>query len=137
MKKALQNKSPGFRMTLLSILLSVMTIIVYSAIYASTNYMSWTAVGMMALGIVLSLVLSAMGQFRFAPTALFVGDYVGFLFFAYAIYFYISSVVTGIQFSGFPLSFFVNIGCFVVTLLFTIVSIFLRQTEKAEGGEKV
>ena len=136
MKKALQNKSPGFRLTLVTMLLSIVTICVYIAIYSSTNYMSWGAVGVMIAGLVLTCVLILTRQYRFAPTALLVGDYMGFLFFAHAIYFYISSVITGIQFSGFPLSFYVNIVFFSLTIALCIACVFLRQTPAAETSSK-
>ena len=55
-------------------------------------------------------------------------DFLAVLFFIYHIYFYVSSVATGIQFSGFPLEFFVNIGFLVVTIALSVVCVFMPQT---------
>ena len=46
----------------------------------------------------------------------------------YDIYFYISSVATGIQFSGFPLEFFVNAVLYGLSLVLSIACVFMRQT---------
>ena len=130
MNKAFSNKAIGFKATLLAMLVSVVSIIVYASIYSSTRYMSWAAVGIMAAGIVASFCLILARQYRFVPTVLLVGDFIGFLFYVYYIYFYVSSVVTGIQFSGFPVSFFVNIAFMLVSVVLCVICIFMRQTPK-------
>ena len=59
---------------------------------------------------------------------LFAGMTLSLLFYVYYIYFYISSVVTGIQFSGFPLEFYVNVVLYVASLVLSIACVFMRQT---------
>lgn len=124
------NKPVGFRVTLVAAALSLVTAFVYLAIYSSSRYMSWQAFGIMLAGVVLAVVLIALKQFRFAPSALLVGDFLSLLFYVYYIYFYISSVVTGIQFSGFPLEFFVNAVFYAVSLILSIACVFMRQTNE-------
>lgn len=128
MKNFVANKPLGFRVTLFTMALSLVTALVYLAIYSSSRYMSWQAFGIMVVGVVLSAVLIALKQERFAPSALLVCDFLSLLFYVYYIYFYISSVVTGIQFSGFPLEFFVNIVFYAASLVLSIACVFMRQT---------
>lgn len=128
MKNIMANKPLGFRVTLVAAALSLVTALVYLAIYSSSRYMSWQAFGIMIAGVVLSVVLIALKQERFAPSMLLVCDFLSLLFYVYYIYFYISSVVTGIQFSGFPLEFYVNVVLYVASLVLSIACVFMRQT---------
>ena len=129
MKFLTENKARGFRLTLIGIALAVLTLIEYTIVYASTRYMSWEAFWIMAAGIALCVVLILAKQYRFVPTALLASVFIAFLFYLYHIYFFISSVLVGIQFSGFPFSFYLNIACFVITLIVAIACVFLPQTE--------
>lgn len=128
MKNFLANKPLGFRVTLVATALSLVTALAYLAIYSSSRYMSWQAFGIMIAGVVLTVALIVLKQERFAPSALLVGDFLSLLFYGYYIYFYVSSVVTGIQFSGFPLEFFVNIVLYAASLVLSIACVFMRQT---------
>lgn len=128
MKNIMANKPLGFRVTLVAAALSLVTALVYLAIYSSSRYMSWQAFGVMIAGVVLTVVLIALKQERFAPSMLLVCDFLSLLFYVYYIYFYISSVVTGIQFSGFPLEFYVNVVLYVASLVLSIACVFMRQT---------
>ena len=130
MKTILANKPAGFRVTLAATALSLVTALVYLALYSASRYMSWQAFGIMAAGVVLTAALIAIKQERFAPSALLLGDFLALLFFVYYIYFYISSVVTGIQFSGFSAEFYVTMALFVLSLALSIASVFMRQTEE-------
>ena len=130
MKAILENRAPGFRMTLACAALSVVTLIVYTVIYSKTRFMSWETVGIIAAGVVLTLALIFLKQFRFAPSLLMVADFLAVLFYIYHIYFYISSVAAGIQFSGFPPEFFVNIVFLVATIALSVVCVFMPQTEE-------
>ena len=98
---------------------------VYAAIYASTRFMAREALLCMTGGVLLGLVLLFTNHERFAPSALLVGNFLGLLFYIYHIYFFVSSVVTGIQFSGFPPEFFVNAVMFGIALVLSIVCVFL------------
>lgn len=130
MKTILANKPAGFRVTLAATALSLVTALVYLALYSASRYMSWQAFGIMVAGVVLTAALIALKQERFAPSALLLGDFLALLFFVYYIYFYISSVVTGIQFSGFSAEFYVTMALFVLSLALSIASVFMRQTEE-------
>ena len=128
MKNFMSNKPLGFRVTLVTMALSLVTALVYLAIYSSSRYMSWQAFGIMVAGVAVAAVLIGLKQVRFAPSALLLGDFLSLLFYVYYIYFYISSVATGIQFSGFPLEFFVNAVLYGLSLVLSIACVFMRQT---------
>lgn len=130
MKFLTDNKARGFRLTLIGIVLAVLTLIEYTIVYSSTRYMSWEAFWILAAGIALCAVLVLAKQYRFIPSALLASVFIAFLFYIYHIYFFISSVMVGIQFSGFPFSFYLNIACFVITLIVAIICVFQPQTEK-------
>ena len=120
----------GFKVTLVTIAASVVTAIVYAIIYSSSRYMSWPAFGIMIAGAALAAVLIFLHKERFAPAVLLVCDYLSLLLYIYYIYFYISSVATGIQFSGFPLEFFVNAGLYAASLVLSVACVFMRQTNE-------
>lgn len=128
MNNFMANKTLGFRVTLVTMVLSLVTALAYLAIYSSSRYMSWQAFGIMVAGVVVAAALIALKQVRFAPSALLLGDFLSLLFYVYYIYFYISSVATGIQFSGFPLEFFVNAVLYGLSLVLSIACVFMRQT---------
>lgn len=128
MKNFMANKPLGFRVTLVTMALSLVTALGYLAIYSSSRYMSWQAFGIMVAGVAAAAVLIGLKQVRFAPSALLLGDFLSLLFYVYYIYFYISSVATGIQFSGFPLEFFVNAVLYGLSLVLSIACVFMRQT---------
>lgn len=135
MKNIMQNKTLGFWVTLIATGVSLITSIVYLMIYSNSRYMSWESFGIMLAGVALTIVFILLKQYRFAPSVLLVTDFLSLLFYVYYIYFYISSVVTGIQFSGFPLSFFINIVLYAISLVLSIACVFMRQTVD-EGGVK-
>ena len=130
MKKRFQNKAPGFKVLLGAIAASAVTSAVYAAIYASTRFMSWAAFAFLLGGAAAGLCLVLFGLERFAPAALLVTSLVALMLHVYYIYFFISSVVTGIQFSGFPLDFYVNFVLYGITLVLSIVSVFMPVEEK-------
>ena len=125
MKEPSQKKASGFPALVACIVLSAVTLCAYAFIYSRTRFMSWTGFGIMAAGIVLALVLIFAKLTRFAPGLLLLTNFAALLFHVYYIYFFISSVVTGIQFSGFPLDFYINFILFGLTLVLSIVCVFL------------
>ncbi|MCR5546420.1 MAG: hypothetical protein K6F30_08100 [Lachnospiraceae bacterium] len=129
MKKLFQDKTKGYLFTVAAMVFAVVTGIVYTVIYSSTKYYSREGIAIICCGVILSCVLLAFKLQRFAPAVMLVSSFIALLFHVYYIYFYISSVVTGIQFSGFPASFFVNFVLFGITLILSIISVFL-PTEK-------
>lgn len=130
MKDIFRNKARGFYVTLACMALALITAIVYASTYTTSRYMSWPAFGIMLAGVALAAGMILLKLERFVPSALLVTNFLSLLLFVYYIYFYISSVVTGIQFSGFSLEFFVNIILYIATLAVSVVCVFLPQTNE-------
>ncbi len=131
MKELFNGKKAGFWVLLAAMVFAVVTLIAYPAVYGSTRFMSWTGFWFMLGGLALSCILVLCRQERFAPSAMLAGSFVSFLYYVYNIYFFISSVVTGIQFSGFPPEFFLVAACFCLTLVLSIAAVFMKQSDKA------
>lgn len=128
--KLLANGNKRAAGSLLAAALSVITAAVYAIIYASTRFMSWEAFWFLLGGTVVVLPLLLLKKPRFAPTVLLTTGFIGCMFYVYNIYFFVSSVVVGIQFSGFPPTFFVNIVFFVATIIADIAAVFLPDSAK-------
>ena len=128
--EVLKSKLPGAKVLLLTILLSIVTAVVYYTTYSGTRYMAWKGLYIMAGGIVVALLLILARLARFAPGLLLVTNFVALLFHVYHIYFFISSVMTGIQYSSFPLDFFVVFILFGVTLVMSIACVFMPLEEE-------
>lgn len=128
--KLLANGNKRAAGSLLAAALSVITAAVYAIIYASTRFMSWEAFWFLLGGAVAVIPLLLLKKPRFAPTVLLATGFIGCMFYVYDIYFFVSSVVVGIQFSGFPPTFFVNIVFFVATIIADITAVFLPDSAK-------
>lgn len=128
--KFLQGKTQRFMASVVTMAVALLTIIIYTLLYSSTRYMAWESVGFIVSGAVLAAALLVLKQTRFVPSLLLVANTIGAMFFVYHIYFFISSVAVGIQFSGFPPEFFASVVLFVVTVLCSAVSVFMPDTEK-------
>lgn len=135
MKEFFKDKSYGFFVTLALIALSIVTMIIYASIYGGTRFMSWAGFAFVIAGVVLSIALIAFKQYRWAPALLLAANFLGLLFYIYYIYFHVSVVLVGIQSAGFPPEFFVNAVFFVLTLIVSVVNVYMPQT-KAKGEEK-
>ncbi|MBP5153687.1 MAG: hypothetical protein ILP12_01595 [Lachnospiraceae bacterium] len=129
MKNLFADKKIGFWFTLCTAALTLITAIVYRAIYQGSNYLSVLAFWLLIGGAVVSVALLFVGLERFAPAVLFAAVTVAFCYYIYYIYFYISSAAYGIQ-TTFTAPFFVNAAFFVLTLIACFVLIFIPH--KAE-----
>lgn len=132
MKEYFSDKKYGFFVTLGAMLLSLITAVVYVSIYGKTRFMSWAAFAIILVGVVGAAALIVFKLYRYAPALLLVANFVGLLLYAYYIYFFISSVAVGIQFSGFPPSFFANIVFFALTLTASVACTFMAQVKREE-----
>lgn len=132
MKEYFSDKKYGFFVTLGAMLLSIITAIVYSCIYAKTKFMSWAAFAIILVGVVGAAALIVFKLYRYAPALLLVANFVGFLLYVYYIYYYVSATLVGIQFSGFPSSFVANVVFFALTLTASIACTFMAQVKREE-----
>lgn len=131
--RVLRNKSYGFYVTLVLIAATVAVALVYTALYHSSRYMSWTAMAVMLVGAALSLVLALTPQAKWACAVLALANFVGLLFYIYGIYFYVSVVMVGIQASTFNWQFQLCTVLFVAMLVLNLVNVFLKQVKDKEA----
>lgn len=131
-KEYLKDKRYGFYFVLVTMLLSLITMIVYAVGYSKTRYMSWGAFAIILIGVVLVAILLALKLYSLAPAVLLTTNFVALLMFVYYIYFFISSVMTGIQFSGFPPEFIATTTFFVLMLVASIITVFVPIAKKTE-----
>ncbi|MBR4209984.1 MAG: hypothetical protein IKQ96_07220 [Lachnospiraceae bacterium] len=124
-------KNKGFTFTLVVAALMLATGLVYYLIYNGTNYLSMQAVYVLVGGAILSVLLGLVLG-RFAPALQFGAVTVALCLYIYYIYFFISSAIYGIQYSGLPFEFFVNAACYVVTFLASIINCFVPHTAKEQ-----
>ena len=122
-----------FYVTLIAMIVAVATAAVYAVCYSATRYMSWAAFAILLVGVVLALALLALKMVDITPWLLLGTGVVGTMFFVYYIYFFISSVAVGIQFSGFPPEFFAVVILFALTVLTAAVAIFVPQSKVKEA----
>ena len=134
MKGFFADKKAGFYVTLIAALISIVTLIVYVVGYGQTRYMSWEAFWCILIGVAAAGASVGLGIYRFAPAVLFAANTLAVCFFIYHIYFFVSSVVYGIQFSAFPPEFILSVVMFLLSVVSSIVAIFMKQTD-GKGGK--
>lgn len=67
MNNFMANKTLGFRVTLVTMVLSLVTALAYLAIYSSSRYMSWQAFGTMVAGVVAAALAAGWGLSELRP----------------------------------------------------------------------
>lgn len=125
-----KRKSYGFYVTLGLILLAIVSAIIYASFFHVTRYMSWGAVAVMIGGAVVALLLPIFKQAKLSCFVLALTNFVGFLMYAYYIYFYVSIVLVGIQASSFSWQFILCTTLFGVLLVGSILNIFFEQEKE-------
>lgn len=134
LQKRLAEKSFGFYILLAAALISVVTAVVYAANYSKlTVYMSWAAVVVMAIGAVVSVVLSFVGADEIAPAVVALTSLIGLLLFIKAIYGYVAVVIVGIDLNSFDAKFIACTILFILSYVVSVVSIFAPQKKTLKG----
>ncbi|MBO4989449.1 MAG: hypothetical protein J6D37_03860 [Clostridia bacterium] len=130
MKEFFKNKKFGFYVTLALVALFIITAIVYSNSYGNTAFMSWPAFIVLLVGAGLTVVLVALKQDRFAPALALATSVVALCLYILDIYYFISSIAYGIQFSGIPVELIATMVLFIGTMIVAIANIFFPQVEE-------
>ena len=86
-KDFFHSKSYGFYVTLLAVVLSLVTLIVYTSSFGGSRYMSWAAFVIMIIGMVAGLAMPIFRLDKWVPAVLLVTNFVSFLLFVYYVYF--------------------------------------------------
>lgn len=124
-----KDKSYGFYWSIAVFLISLATAVAYAVCYRGTQEMSWPGFVIILVGLALAVVLAVTGHTRWVPVAMAVADFIALLLYIYAIYFYVSVIMVGIEGSAFSMEFNICTTCFLVTILAAVINIFLRQVK--------
>lgn len=131
-----KERAYGFYITLLAIVLSLVTAIVYAANYhADLTFMSWLAFAMLLVGAGVGLVCAFFRIPELGQAVLGVTSLIGVLFFVKSLYGYLAVVAVGIDLDGLEPRFLACTILFALTLVVSIVSIFAKQTIEAKAEE--
>lgn len=129
-KGLFKNKPVGFYVTLGTIGLALITAIAYLLSYNNTDNFNVWAFVVLLVSFVVSVVLVLLKQFKVVPYALGFLNFVAFLFYVYGIYYYVSVVLVGIDLDHFEPEFFVSTIAFVLLIVGSCASIFMKQVEE-------
>jgi len=133
MVKFFRNKGIGFYLTLVLVALAVITAAVYADSYAKyPNHMSWTAVGLLAGGAAVALVLSLINKLsNWAPWVQVFSIFSSLMLFVQHLYSYVVVVVVGIDLNTFTPQFILCSVLYGVSVVLSIVNIYLKQVKEA------
>ncbi len=134
-KNFLSTKSIGFYCTACSILLSIITGIVYAVSYHNyAHYMSWLGFWMFIIGAMGGVILSIFRLDEFAAGINAAGTFVGMCLFIRHIYMYVQSISGGLDVTGVSANFVSCVVFIALAFVVSVVSIFLPK--KKEDGVK-
>lgn len=131
-KNLFANKAVGFYVTLVTIVLALVTAIAYLISYNNTDNFNLFAFVILLVSVVVNVVLVLLKQHKIVPYVLGMLNFVAFLFYVYGIYYYVSVVLVGIDLDHFEPEFFVSTISFVVLLIASVTSIFMKQEKEGE-----
>lgn len=127
-----KDKKPGFWVSASLALLSMVIAIVYIACFRGTDEMSYWAFSFLLIGGILGLGLLAFNKSDIAKYVIGGGIFVALLFYIYAVYYYVSVVMVGIDLDHFSTEFIITTTLFVIGFIGGLVNVFLPQVKTAE-----
>ena len=134
-KDLFKNKPIGFYVSLGTIGLALITAVTYLLCYNNTeNFNVWSFI-VLVVSVVACVVLVLVKQFKVVPYVLGLLNFVALLFYIYGIYYYVSIVLVGIDLDHFDPEFIVCTIAFVVLLISSITTIFMKQVKEVEVAE--
>ncbi len=132
LKGFISDKSYGFYVTLVAILFTLATAIVYVVGYGKDLDMSWLAFALLLVGALLNCVLIALKQNFWGTIAMALADFGALLIFVYKIYFYVSVVAYGINGTAFSPAFTSSSTMLVLALIISVVATFTKQRKESK-----
>ena len=135
-KNFLSTKRFGFFVLVGSIILSIITGIIYAVSYhAYANYMSWLGFWMFLAGGFVGLILCIFRQDEFAAGANAAGTFVGLCLFIRHIYMYVQNITVGLDVASVSTGFITCVVFISLAFVVSVVSIFLpKKKEVAKEG---
>lgn len=126
----IEGKKPGFWVTVGLIVLSIVTAITYVACFTNTDEMNYFAFAFLLIGAVAGIGLIAFKKYTLATYVVAGCVFVALLFYIYAVYYYVSVVLVGIDEDHFSTEFIICTILFAVTFIGSLVDVFLGQTKE-------
>ena len=132
-KNFFKRKSYGFYVSLAVVVMTIITMSVYSASYGSVDrYMSWAAIGVMIAGMIAGLALSVLNLGEWGAAVMAICNFVGLMQYITKIYNYVAVVMVGIDVNTLSTQFIACTVCFAILVVLSIANIFFKQEKKKE-----
>lgn len=132
-----KKKSYGFYVTIAVIIMTIVTMIVYSQEYGSVaRYMSWEAIWVMGAGLIVALALTIFNLGEWGAAVLAICNFVGLMQYITKIYNYVVVVMVGIDVNTLSSQFITCTVFFAILVVISLANIFFRQ-EKKKQEEKI
>lgn len=130
-KNYFKERSYGFYVTLGIVLFSVVTAIVYAALYGDTpRFMAWSVFVSLIVGAVVALACTFLRLDQLAPAALALTSLIALLRYIRVIYNYVVVVLVGIDVDSFEPRFIASMVLLSILLVASIADIFLKQSKE-------
>lgn len=130
-KNFFKRKSYGFYVSLAVIVMTIITMSVYSASYGMIDrYMSWAAIGVMVAGMVVGLALSVLNLGEWGAAVMAICNFVGLMQYITKIYNYVVVVLVGIDVNTLSTQFIACTVCFAILIVLSIANVFFKQKEE-------
>ena len=133
MEAFLKNKSTGFYVTLASIGLTLLTAIVYFFSFG-INDASFNVVAciLLLISAIASMTLILINKTNWATYVLWLVTFLAFLFYIVGVYRYVVDVFVGIDRDHFEFHFIITTLLFLLSVVSSTSTIFLKQTKEDE-----
>ena len=131
-KEYLSDKSYGFYVVVATILLALITTIVYAICFSQIGFMSWQAIVSLIVGALAAVGLLVLKQYKFVPAVLFASIIFAFIMVLYYVY---DFIISGVSWGNFevPVQIILAAVFFVLTVVASFVSVFVPIVKKKEA----
>lgn len=137
LQKITEGKKPGFWVTVGLIVLSIITAITYIACFSNTDEMNYFAFAFLLVGAVAGIGLIAFKKYTLASYVVAGSIFIALLFYIYAVYYYVSVVMVGIDLDHFSTEFIICTILFLVAFVGGLVDVFMGQTKEKAIEEEI
>lgn len=134
LKEFFKDKKYGFYVVLGTMLLSLVTMIVYAVGFSYLGFLSVWAIVLLVVGVVVSAALLAFKQYRFAPATLFATVFAALLLAIYYMYDYVASSLFWGNFA-LPPQLVSTVVFFALAFVASIVSVFTPMVKEEKNKE--
>lgn len=131
-----KGKLPGFWVSVGLIFLSILIAIIYIACFVGTEEMNYFAFTFLLIGAIGGAVLIVLKKYDIATYVIGACVFIALLFYIYAVYYYVSVVMVGIDLDHFSAEFIVTTILLVIATIAGIANIFLPQVKTEDVALK-